>query len=291
MCKNIVAKGKLSSPLLLYNRSSKKAVDLAAKLPAGRAEVIASLKQAISKADIIFTCVADDDAVQHVFSVMLQTSVSGKLFIDCSTIHPDTTKSIAKDVTDAGGEFVAAPVFGAPAMADTGQLIGVLAGPRASVKKARPWFKGVVARAEIDLSDQPYSRATTLKVLGNTFVSSMVEQLAEAHVVVEKSGLGTDVFASVRLAPISRPIHSLLDPDAHRRLLQAPGILFAVDLARKDARHAGSLAISAGTEMKTLEIADVHLAKVKLHCGEAGDIAGIYGAVREEAGLRFENDA
>jgi 3-hydroxyisobutyrate dehydrogenase-like beta-hydroxyacid dehydrogenase len=65
--------------------------------------------------------------------------------------------------------------------------------------------------------------------------------------------------------------------------------LFAVDLARKDAGHAMKLAEAAGTRLKAVEVADQHLAGVKKARGEKGDIAGIYGAIREEAGLPFEN--
>jgi len=66
--------------------------------------------------------------------------------------------------------------------------------------------------------------------------------------------------------------------------------LFGVDLARKDARHALSLAEAAGTKMKDVEVADSHLAAVQKHMGSRGDITGIYGAVRQEAGLKFEMD-
>lgn len=65
--------------------------------------------------------------------------------------------------------------------------------------------------------------------------------------------------------------------------------LFAVDLARKDARHAMDLAKSNGTAMKAAQVADAHLAGVKEAVGAKGDIAGIYGAVRLEAGLKYEN--
>lgn len=65
--------------------------------------------------------------------------------------------------------------------------------------------------------------------------------------------------------------------------------LFAVDLARKDAKHALALAESNGTKMKDVEVADEHLAAVQKHMGSKGDIAGIYGAVRQEAGLDFDN--
>lgn len=49
------------------------------------------------------------------------------------------------------------------------------------------------------------------------------------------------------------------------------------------------LAKSSGTRMKDVEVADSHLAEVQKHMESKGDLAGIYGAVRQEAGLKFEN--
>lgn len=40
--------------------------------------------------------------------------------------------------------------------------------------------------------------------------------------------------------------------------------------------------------MKGVEIADEHLAQVQKHMGSKGDIAGIYGAVREATGISNE---
>ena len=62
-----------------------------------------------------------------------------------------------------------------------------------------------------------------------------------------------------------------------------------MDLARKDANHALSLAEASGTRLKGVEVAYGHLAAVQKHKGSKGDIAGIYGAVRQEAGLKYEN--
>lgn len=260
-------------------------------MPSGKTEVIESLTAGVKKADIIFTCVANDAAVKELVKNMLEAEVRGKLFIDCSTIHPDATESVAKMVHNRGAEFVAAPVFGAPTAADAGQLIAVLAGPKASVDKAKPYFKGVMARAEIDMSGAPCSKATSLKILGNTFIVNMVEQLAEAHVVAEKSGLGTHTlhqFVEVMFpGPYTAYSQRMLSGDYYLR--KEP--LFGVDLARKDAGHAKDIARSAGARMLSVETADAHLEKVKHHSGEKGDIAGIYGAVRNEAGLKFENQS
>ena len=65
--------------------------------------------------------------------------------------------------------------------------------------------------------------------------------------------------------------------------------LFAVDLAKKDARHAKKVASDSGTRMRIVEVGDDYLSGVKEEMKEKGDIAGIYGAKRKEAGLSFGN--
>ena len=65
--------------------------------------------------------------------------------------------------------------------------------------------------------------------------------------------------------------------------------LFGVDLARKDAKHALSLANACGVKMRDVEVANAHLADVQKVQGSKGDIASIYGAVRQESGLKYEN--
>lgn len=289
MCKNLVEKGDLDKPLIIFNRTQKRATDLSKSLPSGKSTVAASIDEAVSKADIVFTCVGDDAAVEATIDVALTGSTKGKLFVDCSTVHPDTTENLAKKITAGGAEFVACPVFGAPAMADNGQLVCVLAGAKESVEKVKPYTKGVIGRAFVDFGGQPVRKATLLKVIGNTFILNMVETLAEGHVLAEKSGLGTDnlhQFIEIMFpGPYTAYSNRMLSGDYHKR--EEP--LFAVDLARKDARHAMSLAKAAGTRLKDVEVVDSHLEMVKKHKGESGDIAAIYGSVRQEAGLRFEN--
>lgn len=289
MCKNIVEKGQLDKPLIIYNRTQKRATDLSNLLSPGKSIAVSTIGEAVSKADIIFTCVGDDAAIEETINAALQGDVKGKLFVDCSTVHPDTTAGLEKKITAAGAEFVACPVFGAPAMADAGKLICVTAGPKESVEKMLPYTKGVIGTANVDFSGQPVRKALLLKVIGNTFVVNMIEQLAEGHVLAEKSGLGVEnlhSFIEVLFpGPYTAYSSRMLSGDYHKR--EEP--LFAVDLARKDAKHALSLAKAAGTRMKIVEIGDDHLVTVKEHKGEKGDISAIYGAVRQEAGLKFEN--
>jgi 3-hydroxyisobutyrate dehydrogenase-like beta-hydroxyacid dehydrogenase len=290
MVKNIVEKGSFTSPLAIYNRTTARSEKLASTLPSDRTKVVTSIEEAVADADIIFTCVGDDTAITDTIDTALKTpNVKGKLFVDCSTIHPDTTDKLAKTINDAGAEFVACPVFGAPAMADNGQLVCVLAGPAAQVSKAKPFCKGVMGRAEIDFSDQPHGTASRLKIIGNTFILNMVETLSEGHTVAEKSGLGSDnlhtFIETMFPGPYTAYSKRMIEGDYYKR--DEP--LFNVDLARKDAGHALALAESHGAKMKAVEVGDAHLKMVQEHMGNKGDIAGVYGAVRQEAGLKFEN--
>ena len=107
MCKNLVEKGELSKPLIIFNRTQKRATDFNEKLPPGKTTIASDLGEAVSKADIIFTCLGDDAAIKDTIATAVEGNVKGKLFVDCSTVHPDTTNSLAKTIQAQGGELVA----------------------------------------------------------------------------------------------------------------------------------------------------------------------------------------
>lgn len=291
MAKNIAEKAELDGPLLLFNRTKQRATDLSAQISPGKSAVPDNLEAGVTQADVIFVCLANDKAVTDTVDAIVGAGdVRGKLVVDCSTIHPDTTDAVAEALTSRGAELVACPVFGAPPMADSGNLVPVPAGPRAAVDRLRPFLEGVTSRAVIDMAGEPYRKASTLKLVGNTFILNMVEQVAEGHVLAEKSGLGTQYthrFIELLLPGIYPPYSNrMLSGDYWKR--EEP--LFHVDLARKDAGHALKIARASGANVPNVETADRHLEMVQKHTGK-GDIAGIYGAVRQDAGLKFENDA
>lgn len=288
MVKNLVEKGQLDKPLILYNRTTAKSEKTASGLPEGKTRVAKSIDEAVEPSDIIYICLGDDPAVESTIESMVKVGIKGKLIVDCSTIHPDTTTKIAEQIQQAGGEFVAGPVFGAPAAAEAGKLICIFAGPKSSVQKVIQYGEGVMGRANIDYSDQPWKSATTFKIIGNSVILNMVESVSTGHVMAEKAGLGTDnlhTFIEL-MVPVFAPYSTrMLSGQYFKR--EEP--LFGVDLARKDLRHVRSLGKTYGVPIRAVEVADGHLAMVQEHMGSRGDLSGIYGAVRQESGLKFEN--
>ena len=120
MCKNLVEKGDLERSLIIFNRTQKRATDLHAKLPSGKSTVASSLEDAVSKGDIIFTCLGDDAAIKDTIKTAVKGDVKGKLFVDCSTVHPDTTTMLAKRIQGQGAEMVACPGPGMAPYLDLG---------------------------------------------------------------------------------------------------------------------------------------------------------------------------
>ncbi|PVI04568.1 6-phosphogluconate dehydrogenase-like protein NAD-binding protein [Periconia macrospinosa] len=289
MAKNLVEKGNLDKPLILYNRTKKRADDLATQLGADKTKVVDTVKDAVSNAEIVIMCLGNDASVNDTVDVILENDVTGKLIVDSSTLHPDTSNTLEKRITEKGAEFVAMPVFGAPAMADAGQLICVCAGAASAVDKVKPYTKDVMGRAVIDFSGQPAGNSSLLKIVGNTFILNMVEVLSEGHVLAEKTGLGTDnlhhFIEALFPGPYAAYSKRMLAGDYYQR--DEP--LFHIDLALKDSGHALSLAEKNDCSVPALKVARKHLEQVKEHLPDKGDIPSVYGAVRQESGLKFEN--
>ena len=160
MCRNIVEKGNLSKPIMVYDIAAKKMQEIQARLGPTRVNISRSTVEAVMNADIIFYSVPDDKAALSVLKEILNTNIGGKLVVDCSTVHPDTTMQEANAVHANGGSFVACPVFGSATMAEAGQLISVLAGEGTAVEKVKPFCKGVISREVIDLSGEEPGKAT-----------------------------------------------------------------------------------------------------------------------------------
>jgi 3-hydroxyisobutyrate dehydrogenase len=123
--------------LTVWNRTADKAealVERGAILAATPAELAAAC-------DIIITILSDDDAVLDVYdgqNGLLSNSVDGKLFVDMSTLRPDTVRELAKRVYAADAGFIDAPVSGTVGPAKDGTLLIMCGGTDKDIETARP---------------------------------------------------------------------------------------------------------------------------------------------------------
>jgi 3-hydroxyisobutyrate dehydrogenase-like beta-hydroxyacid dehydrogenase len=159
-----------------------------------------------------------------------------------------------------------------------------------------------VGKAVIDYSDIDVGKASLLKVIGNTFIISMIQALAEGHVLAEKSGLGTENLEKFLETVFSHPymIHSKrISSGAYHSTEVSLGLQYQprsplqpmvnIGMAQTVADHVLELAKSTGTNLACYEVAKRRMDLIEEHAGKKGDIDGLYGAVRLESGMKYEN--
>ncbi|KAI4864427.1 6-phosphogluconate dehydrogenase [Hypoxylon rubiginosum] len=251
---------------------------------------VESVNDVARKCDIIFSCVSNDAVLQQVANdIVTSGSISGKVYVDCSTVHPDTSAAISKQISEAGAEFVAAPVFGASLMAEAGKLIFVTAGPQTAMSKIAPYLNGVMGRSVIEMGSDA-SKSSLLKIAGNICVVSFMEVISEAHVFAEKTGLGSAILETMlgdMFGPVLESYSKRLTTGAYAPALGGKAG-FDVQLAIKDAKHALNCAKEANTRIEVSEVALRHMEKARTLVGDRPlDSSSMYGTIRTEAGLDF----
>ncbi len=133
--------------VIVWNRSADKAKPLA---DAG-VKVAASPADLAPQAEAIVTILTDAaaiDAVYHGPSGLLSGDVTGKLFVEMSTVQPDTEIALAGKVRAKGAAFVECPVGGTTGPARQGKLFGFAGGSDADVARAKPLLDQMCRRVE-----------------------------------------------------------------------------------------------------------------------------------------------
>ena len=133
--------------VIVWNRSAEKAKPLA---DAG-AKVASSPADLAAQADAIITILTDASAIEAVYhgaSGLLSADVNGKLFVEMSTVRPQTEIALAERVRDKGAAFVECPVGGTTGPARQGKLFGFAGGAEADVARARPLLDQLCRRVE-----------------------------------------------------------------------------------------------------------------------------------------------
>ncbi|KAJ5093642.1 3-hydroxyisobutyrate dehydrogenase [Penicillium angulare] len=244
----------------------------------------------VQSSDVIFTMISTDDVLVALMKdvVAMGFSLEGKIFVDSSTVHPETSEWVSKHLNDHGASFIAAPVFGASTVAAAGTLIFAVAGPATAVETIRPLITDIMGRSIIDMGED-VRKSSLLKISGNILVISFMEVIAEAQVFAEKTDIGTkqmEEFIGNMFGSVLQSYSKRITSGAYAPLLETgPG--FAAALASKDMKHALSIADGHNVRLHTLETASKRLNTAREYAGECLDSSAIYGVGRMEAGMSF----
>ena len=146
-------------------------------------------------ADAVITMLFDDAANEDVLfgsHGLLDALTPGILHISCSTISVALSERLTAEHAKRGIDFVAAPVFGRPTIAQEGRLWIVAAGADAAVERAQPILQAF-SRGITVVGTEP-RQAHAVKLGGNFLISAMIHSLSEAFVFSEQQGIAPDIF-------------------------------------------------------------------------------------------------
>ncbi len=168
----------------VWNRSEEK---LATVVAAG-AEACLSLSQLVHAVDVILLCLSDTEAVAEVVKHgILPYGCSGKLIIDLSSIHPQTTRELADLVKQqCGMAWVDAPVSGGVSGAQQGSLAIMAGGHLDDIAIARevlkPLYQQLTHMGEVGAGQ-------LTKICNQMIVSCNVLVIAEMMALAKQAGV------------------------------------------------------------------------------------------------------
>jgi 3-hydroxyisobutyrate dehydrogenase len=146
----------------------------------------AELAQASDAVISMLTDAAAIDAVYNGASGLLSGDVRGKLFIEMSTVLPQTEVALAEKVRAKGAIFVECPVGGSTGPARQGKLIGLMGGEPPDAARAKPILEQLCRRLE---HCGPVGSGAVMKLTINMPLMIYWQALGEALALCRPLGL------------------------------------------------------------------------------------------------------
>ncbi|MDQ7729571.1 2-hydroxy-3-oxopropionate reductase [Halomonas sp. SpR8] len=172
----------------------------------------ANPKAVAQASDIIITMVPDTPDVESVLfgeNGVIEGLKPGTLVIDMSSIAPMQTQAFAKRITEAGGEFVDAPVSGGEGGAINAALTIMVGATDKGFESAKPLLE-IVGKTITHIGG--HGAGQTCKVANQIVVALTIEAVAEGLLFASKAG-----------ADVAKVRESLLGGLAQSKILDVHG--------------------------------------------------------------------
>lgn len=166
------------------------------KLRAAGGAVAAGVAEAVRDKDIVITMLPQDEHIDQVFPEIVEHAAPGTLYIDFSTITPQTARRTAEQGAKAGLRVLDAPVSGGEAGAKNAALSIMVGGAADDFTAAAPIFAAVGKTYELV---GPNGAGQCVKAANQLVVGGTYALVAEAILLMENLGAdaakGLDVLA------------------------------------------------------------------------------------------------
>lgn len=246
MARHLVAAGH---DVTVWNRTRERAVSFASEHSARAATTLAD---AVRDAEVVLTCVGDDDDLRAVLlgpEGALAAMRKGALLVDHTTASAEVARAIEAAARARGIDFVDAPVSGGEQGARQGVLTIMCGGTEAAFARAER-VVAPYARSCLRMGDAGAGQLT--KMVNQICFAGVIAGLAEGMAFAENSGLDVKRVIDV----ISKGAASSWQMvNRHETMIEGRyDHGFAVDWMRKDLRICRETAARNGSELAVTEL-------------------------------------
>jgi 3-hydroxyisobutyrate dehydrogenase-like beta-hydroxyacid dehydrogenase len=163
-------------------------------------------REVAETADVIFTSLPDDAALRSVASGpdgILVDLTEGKVWVDMSTVSPDTSRELATRVKARGAAMLDAPVSGSVPQVQAGTLTIMVGGDEDAYARVEPLLRELGTPTYIGGNGQ----GLALKLAINISLAVQMLAFAEGLVLAERAGVDRKRAVDVMTqSPIGSPM-------------------------------------------------------------------------------------
>ena len=217
----------------VWNRTRTKAEALAVH----GAKVVDTPAQLASAVDVILTILTDAQAIAATFDGpdgLLAGAIKGKLFVEMSTVRPETERALAERVRAKGAALIDCPVGGTTGPARDGKLLAFVGGDVADLARVQPVLEQLCRRIE---HVGPVGSGASLKLAINLPLLVYWQAVGEALALCQPLGLDParliSIFADSSGGPNALKTRGGMLADAMQGKPPA-NTTFNIDSIRKD---------------------------------------------------------
>ena len=260
---------------VVYNRTTEKAGQWVEQY-GGRSAP--TPREAAEGADIVFSCVGNDDDVREVLlgdDGVLVGIGDGAIIVDHTTASATIAREVYAAAAARGVGFLDAPVSGGQAGAENGQLTVMVGGDEDVVAKARPVID-CYAKAVTHIG--PVGSGQLAKMVNQICIAGIVQGLSEGQHCAERAGLDPAVV----IESISKGAAQSWQMENRWETMVAGkfDVGFAVDWMRKDLGLTLDEAQRNGARLEMTELVDRYYAEVQAMGGNRWDTSSLIARLK-----------
>ena len=261
--------------VIAFNRTKEKTKKLEKK----GARILDSPKQVAENSELVITIVKDAKAVREVIfgdSGIIDGKHDGMCIADMSTVNPNATREISKQIREKGIDYMEIPVMGGPNVAINGKLVIMASGEKEIFEKFKTVFESI---AEQTFYLGETGTAHSIKLAMNLQIAMLALALSEGITLTKKAGFDPEIFLKILNSTYFKT--GMSEGKAYKMVDENVEPTFTLANLKKDLDTINDAAESFGSELPMAKIAR----KIYADATDAGfgdlDYTGIISYIRK----------